>query len=260
MSTLAVCALLLPSQTRWELPPSFRSLFLLWVRSCTYCIYLHSGRIRVDSCAYGTFGKFLSKEHEFYVFRETLYQICDVYIDDLLIYGTDDDNFVQDVCTVFQKCREKNVTLSAKNYTWISIPSLFLVTSSTPPASTWRMKRIESTIHFPNTLTEYIILYSFLGLLQGPHPATFHSGPTTAYNNQCSHEIQTEANYLDWRGWTRLQYLEVVGQKVSKTVLHWHNIADYIVYRRVRLCPRSIPMPDTTKRRWHHCWITHPVS
>ena len=44
----------------------------------------------------------------YYVFREPLYQICEVYIDDLLIYGDDDDSFVQNVCTIFQKCREKN--------------------------------------------------------------------------------------------------------------------------------------------------------
>ena len=36
-----------------------------------------------------------------------------MYIDDLLIYGDEDDSFVQNVRT-FQKCREKNVTLNAK--------------------------------------------------------------------------------------------------------------------------------------------------
>ena len=79
---------------------------------------------------------FFQKSMSYYVFREPLYQICEVYIDDLLINGTDDDNFVQNVCTIFQKFREKNVTLGAKNYTWASIPSLLSVTSSTPPAST----------------------------------------------------------------------------------------------------------------------------
>ena len=43
----------------------------------------------------------------FCVFLEPLYQICEVYIDDLLIYGNDDQNFVTNVCTIFQKCREK---------------------------------------------------------------------------------------------------------------------------------------------------------
>ena len=50
----------------------------------------------------------------YYVFRELLYQICEVYTDDLLIYGDDDDSFVQTLRTIFQKCREKNVTLSEK--------------------------------------------------------------------------------------------------------------------------------------------------
>ena len=50
----------------------------------------------------------------FYVFLEPLYQICEVYIDDFLVYGHDDDDFVANVRTTFQKCRDKTVTLSAK--------------------------------------------------------------------------------------------------------------------------------------------------
>jgi len=66
----------------------------------------------MDSGACGNiaFGKLFPKEHELLrISRATI-------SDDLLIYGTDDENFVQNVCTIFQKCREKNVTLSAKNY------------------------------------------------------------------------------------------------------------------------------------------------
>ena len=57
---------------------------------------------------------FFQKSMSCYVFHEPLYQIREVYIDDLMIYGDDDDCFVQNVRTIFQKCREKNVTLSAK--------------------------------------------------------------------------------------------------------------------------------------------------
>ena len=71
---------------------------------------------------------FSPKGQSYYVFREPLYQICEVYIDDLLIYGDDDDSFVQNIRTIFQKCRENNVTLSAKK--------LYLVMNLTRPAST----------------------------------------------------------------------------------------------------------------------------
>jgi len=105
---------------------------------------------------------FFQKSMSYYVFREHLYQICEVYIDDLLTYSTDDDDFVRNVGTIFQKCREKNVILSAKNCTWASIPSLLSVTSSTPLASTWRkMYWRHHTFSQPNTSTE---LYSFLKL------------------------------------------------------------------------------------------------
>ena len=50
----------------------------------------------------------------YYVFREPLYQIYEVYIDNLLIYDDDDDTFGQNVHTIFQNCHEMNVTLSAK--------------------------------------------------------------------------------------------------------------------------------------------------
>ena len=45
------------------------------------------------------------KSMSYFVFREPLYQICEVYIDDILIYETDDETFVENVCTIFQKCR-----------------------------------------------------------------------------------------------------------------------------------------------------------
>ena len=100
----------------------------------------------------------------YYVFRERLYQICEVYIDDLLIYGNDDDSFVQNVRTIFQKCREKNVTLSAKKL-YLSFDTVQFVGHELDSTGiNMTQKRIESTIQFaqPNSLTE---LYSFLGLV-----------------------------------------------------------------------------------------------
>ena len=50
---------------------------------------------------------FFQKSMSYFVFREPLYQICEVYIDYLLVYGHDDDDFVENVRTIFQKCRDK---------------------------------------------------------------------------------------------------------------------------------------------------------
>ena len=77
---------------------------------------------------------FFQKSMSYYVFSEPLYQICEVYIDDLLVYGHDDDDIVNNVRTIFQKCRDKTVTLSAKNYTWISMQYPLWAMSWTPLA------------------------------------------------------------------------------------------------------------------------------
>ena len=86
-----------------------------------------SGRVRMDSGPYGTptICNFFKKSMSFYVFREPLFQICEGYIDDLLAYGHDDD-FVANVRTIFQKCPDKTVTLSAETlylYDTIQFPS-----------------------------------------------------------------------------------------------------------------------------------------
>ena len=49
-----------------------------------------------------------------YVLNGLIHNICDVYIDDMLVFGDDDDAFIRNVQTVFQRCREKSVTLNAK--------------------------------------------------------------------------------------------------------------------------------------------------
>ena len=91
-----------------------------------------------------------------YRFHEPIYQICEVSIDELLIYGSDDDRFVQNVCTIFQKCREKIVTFSAKNlYLGIdTVPFVGHALDSTGINMT--QKRIESIIQFaqPNSEIE----------------------------------------------------------------------------------------------------------
>ena len=90
---------------------------------------------------------FFQKSMSFYVFREPLYQICEVYIDDLLIYGLDDQDFVANVRTIFQKCREKTVTLSAKKYILVdTVPLMGHELDST--GINMSQKRVQSTINF----------------------------------------------------------------------------------------------------------------
>ena len=93
---------------------------------------------------------FFQESMSYFVFREKLNQICEIHIDDLLIYGTDNDNFVQNVCTIFQKCREKNVTLSAKKLYlgFDTVPFVGHELDSTDINMT--QKRIESSIQSPN--------------------------------------------------------------------------------------------------------------
>ena len=56
----------------------------------------------MDTSTYGTFYRNFPKS--FYVFRKPLHHICEVNIDDLLIY--DEADFVFNIRTIFQKCRE----------------------------------------------------------------------------------------------------------------------------------------------------------
>ena len=50
-----------------------------------------------------------------YVLHGLIYIICEVYIDDLLIYGRTEDEFLRNVKNVFERLREYNVTLNPKN-------------------------------------------------------------------------------------------------------------------------------------------------
>jgi len=60
-----------------------------------------------STCGLFPTANFFQKSMSYFVFREPLYPICEVYIDDLDLWPTCDDNFVQNVCTILQKCREK---------------------------------------------------------------------------------------------------------------------------------------------------------
>ena len=80
----------------------------------------------------------------------------------MLVFGETDDAFIRNVQTVFQRYREKNVTLKAKKIVvWFdTVPFVGHEISAT--GINMSKKRIESAISFskPNSLKE---LQSFLG-------------------------------------------------------------------------------------------------
>ena len=50
---------------------------------------------------------YIQKSMCVYILSDLLYNICDVYIDDMLIMGSDDDNLITNVRTIVQICRAK---------------------------------------------------------------------------------------------------------------------------------------------------------
>jgi hypothetical protein len=107
---------------------------------------------------------YFQKSMGVYVLNDLLYKICEVYIDDMLILGRDDDNFISNVRTVFQRCREKNVALNVKKLTIAKDKVQFLGHEIDSCGINMSQKRIEGTIAFaePSMLKE---LQSFLGLV-----------------------------------------------------------------------------------------------
>jgi len=93
---------------------------------------------------------FSQKSMIFYVFRE---QICEMYVDDLLVYGQDDDDFVANVRTIFQKCGEKTVTLGAKKTLYLGFDTVPFVGHELDSTDiNMSQKRIQSTIQFLNQI------------------------------------------------------------------------------------------------------------
>jgi hypothetical protein len=45
------------------------------------------------------------------VLADLLHQLCEIYIDDIVTWGTSEDNFLANLRQVFQRLREKNVSL-----------------------------------------------------------------------------------------------------------------------------------------------------
>ena len=111
-----------------------------------------------------TSANFFQKSMGVHVLNGLIYNICEVYIDDMLIFGSNDETFLDNTRTVFQRCRERNVTLNAKKLIigFDTIP--FVGHDIDARGINMSQKRIESTIAFckPTSLTE---LQSFMGVV-----------------------------------------------------------------------------------------------
>jgi hypothetical protein len=99
-----------------------------------------------------------------HILNGLIYNICEVYIDDMLVFGETDDAFIRNVTTVFHRCREKNVTLNAKKIVIGLYTVPFVGHEIRATGIKMSKKRTESAISIgkPNSLKE---LQSFLGLL-----------------------------------------------------------------------------------------------
>jgi len=62
---------------------------------------------------------FFQKSMSVHVLNSLTYNMTEVHIDDMLIFGTSDDTLLENTRTVLQWCRDRNVTLNAKNDNWL---------------------------------------------------------------------------------------------------------------------------------------------
>ena len=107
---------------------------------------------------------FFQKSMSVHIFNGPLYRTCEVYIDDLLFHGQNDEDFIINTRQIFQICREKGVILSAKKLV-IGMSSVPFVGHEVDSVGlNMTQARIESTVAFtkPGTLKE---LSSFLGVV-----------------------------------------------------------------------------------------------
>ena len=94
-----------------------------------------------------------------YVLHGLIYIIC---IDDLLIYGRTEEEFLRNVVTVFERLREYNVTLNPKNVHLVLTTISFAGHEIDFEGINMSQKRAESTIDiiWPTNLKELYALVS----------------------------------------------------------------------------------------------------
>ena len=87
-----------------------------------------------------------------HILHGLIHNICEVYIDDMLIFGSNEDKFFANTRTVFQRCRERNVTLNAKKLI-IGFDTIPFVGHDIDAKGINMQKRSVSTIAFCNQIS-----------------------------------------------------------------------------------------------------------
>jgi transposase InsO family protein len=107
---------------------------------------------------------FFQKSMSTYVLHGLLYSQCEVYIDDVFLCGVTDDALLEHARKVFQRFREKRVTLNPLKVEMGADKVQFVGHEIDAEGLNMSQKRIEGTIAFiqPRTVKE---LQSFLGLV-----------------------------------------------------------------------------------------------
>jgi hypothetical protein len=97
------------------------------------------------------------------VLRELVGDICEIYIDDIIIWGATEAEYVRNLRTVFERLRHHNVTINPKKVDLCLTEVEFLGHLLKPYGLTMSQAKIEKIINFakPATLTE---MHSFIGL------------------------------------------------------------------------------------------------
>jgi hypothetical protein len=47
-----------------------------------------------------------------HIFKVLIYEICEVFNDDVLIFGCDEDDYLRNTASVFERLRDKKVTIN----------------------------------------------------------------------------------------------------------------------------------------------------
>ena len=99
-----------------------------------------------------------------HVLEGLLYDLCEVYIDDVLIYGRDEDQYVSNLRAVFERLRDRKVTINPDKCIFGADEIEFVGHLIDKDGATFSKTKFDSVIEFikPSNLKE---LRSFLGLV-----------------------------------------------------------------------------------------------
>jgi hypothetical protein len=92
-----------------------------------------------------------------------LFIICELYLDDILVFGKDDNEFISNLRKVFVRLKNHKVTLNPKKCKFGYSTIEYVGITITPDGVTFSEKKREKVLEFPPPATAKELL-SFLGL------------------------------------------------------------------------------------------------